>query len=354
MDVFGFTYSHIRYGSNSALVITASSTIVVPTLDTALYDKLMIRLANYPVVTISTSTAQVTATSTVKKIATSTPLTASSTIVKKPWPTNTPYPNSGALLPFDRIVAYYGNFYSGALGVLGAYPPDVMVQHLMVEVQKWQAADPDTHVVPALDYIAVVAQGAPGSDGTYRTRMPAVEIQKAVDLAQTIDGVVILDVQVGKSTLEQELPELENFLALPNVELAIDPEFSMKNGNAPGTVVGTFDADDVNYAVGYLADIVKEYNLPPKILIVHRFTKNMVTHYANIHPLPEVQVVVDMDGYGTPAQKTKVYNLVVTQEPVQFSGLKLFYKNDVAHDGVMLTPQDAMSLQPRPSFIQYQ
>ena len=30
-----------------------------------------------------------------------------------------PYPNPGALLPFHRIVAYYGNFYSTHMGVLG-------------------------------------------------------------------------------------------------------------------------------------------------------------------------------------------------------------------------------------------
>src|SRR3989344_8178909 len=38
------------------------------------------------------------------------------------WPVkNLPYPNDGAILPFNRIIAYYGNLYSRKMGVLGEY-----------------------------------------------------------------------------------------------------------------------------------------------------------------------------------------------------------------------------------------
>lgn len=339
-------YSQIKSVADFAIATTTSPQIVVPTLDKTLYDQMMIRLANYPVKKVATSTTKLMATSTI--------YAATLAMIKKPWPVGAPYPNAGAILPFNRIVAYYGNFYSGALGVLGQYPPEEMLQHLMSEVKKWQAADPETHVIPALDYIAVVAQGAPGPDGMYRTRMPASQIQEAIDLANTVNGLVILDVQVGRSTLEKEVPLLAPFLKLPNVELAIDPEFSMKNSEVPGRAIGTFDATDINYVAEYLAQIVTKYHLPPKVLIVHRFTEDMVTNYKNIHLLPEVQVLIDMDGYGTVAQKTKAYRLVITDEPVQFAGLKLFYKNDIAHGGRLMTPEEVMALQPRPSFIQYQ
>jgi hypothetical protein len=39
------------------------------------------------------------------------------------WPVRSAYPNPGAILPFNRIVAYYGNLYSRNMGVLGEYPP---------------------------------------------------------------------------------------------------------------------------------------------------------------------------------------------------------------------------------------
>src|SRR5580704_8653930 len=46
------------------------------------------------------------------------------------WPVRTAYPNVGAILPFKRIVAYYGNLYSKQMGVLGEYPPKEMLQRL--------------------------------------------------------------------------------------------------------------------------------------------------------------------------------------------------------------------------------
>ena len=46
------------------------------------------------------------------------------------WPVKAAYPNAGAILPFKRIVAYYGNFYSKQMGVLGEYPPKEMLARL--------------------------------------------------------------------------------------------------------------------------------------------------------------------------------------------------------------------------------
>ena len=88
----------------------------------------------------------------------------------------------------------------------------------------------------------------------------------------------ILDVQVGLSNVQTEIPLLEPYLKLPQVNLSLDPEFAMHNGQKPGTVIGTMDASDINYAADYLANIVKVNNLPPKILVIHRFTQSMVTH----------------------------------------------------------------------------
>jgi hypothetical protein len=166
---------------------------------------------------------------------------------------------------------------------------------------------------------------------------------------------VILDVQVGLSTLQVELPILERYLKMPQVHLAIDPEFSMKHGEKPGSVIGTMSSADVNYAANYLAQLVRDNNLPPKILVVHRFTEEMVTGYKSITPLPEVQIVMDMDGWGSPAKKNGTYQRVIYPEPVQFTGLKLFYKNDLLPPSTrMLTKDEALHLRPIPSFIQYQ
>ncbi len=279
---------HLSLNSTAVYVRTDAKTASIPVshiLTTAekvtYYDKL-IKIANYP---------------------TSTPRTASST--PNLWPAKIIYPNKDAVLPFKRMIAYYGNFYSKGMGVLGQYPPQEMLQKLEDEVRKWQIADPSTPTIPAIDYIAIAAQGSPGSDGKYRARMPSDQIEHAIELASRVNGLVVLDIQVGLSNLETEIPLLEEYLKLPQVELAIDPEFSMKTGAKPGTVVGTFNAADINYAAGYLANLVRENDLPPKVLIVHRYTQAMVTNYKNIAPLPEVEIVMDMEGWGAPPAKVK-------------------------------------------------
>ncbi|MVN20971.1 hypothetical protein [Mucilaginibacter arboris] len=272
------------------------------------------------------------------------------------WPVaKTPYPLTGAILPYKRVVAFYGNLYSKRMGILGELPPKEMLKKLDGEVKTWEKADPSTPVIPALHYIAVVAQGDGGKDGKYRYRMPFKQIDSVLTLAKTRNALVFIDVQVALSTIRAELPLFENYLKMPNVHFAMDPEFSMKTGARPGTKIGTYDADDVNYVSDYLAKLVKQNNLPPKILIVHRFTQGMVTNYKNIKLHPEVQLVMDMDGWGEPELKKGTYRNHIYKEPVQFTGFKLFYKNDLKKaPNHMMTPGEVLALKPKPIYIQYQ
>jgi len=309
----------------------------LPVLDTGAYDKIMWELANNGI-----------------PYASSTEIMASTTAKKPIWPHKAAYPLPGALLPFNRIVAYYGNFYSTRMGILGEFDEGTVLAKLRSQIAEWEVADPKTPVVPAIEYIAITAQESP-VDGTYRARMPHDQIDKATAMAEKIDGIVILDLQVGLSTLPQELPLLEKYWKMPQVHMALDPEFSMKTGDRPGTVIGSFNAADINYAAGYLAKLVQENNLPPKILIIHRFTQAMVKNYEAIKPLPEVQMVMVMDGWGSPIRKIGTYQAFIQPEPVQFTGFKIFYKNDMKPPSTrLLTPSELLELTPRPIFVQYQ
>jgi hypothetical protein len=271
------------------------------------------------------------------------------------WPVKTAFPLDGAILPFNRIVAFYGNLYSKKMGILGELPKKDMLDKLKMEVAAWQKADSSTHVIPALHYIAVTAQGSPGKGNKYRLRMPLKQIDSVISIAREINALVFIDIQVGHSTLQEEIPQFEKYLKMPNVHLGIDPEFSMKGGQKPGTVIGTFDAADINYASGYLANLVKQNNLAPKILIVHRFTQGMVTNYRQIRIQPEVQVIMNMDGWGHQARKISTYKLYIHKEPVEFTGFKLFYKNDLREaKSHVMSPGEVLNLKPRPIYIQYQ
>ena len=271
------------------------------------------------------------------------------------WPVKTPYPLAGAILPFNRVIAFYGNLYSKRMGILGELPKDSMFNKLKEEVNNWQKAEPGLPAIPALHYIAVTAQQAPGKDGKYRLRMPFHQIDTIMNWAKEIDALVFVDIQIGHSTLGDEVPQLEKYLSQPGVHLGIDPEFAMQPGIAPGKKIGTFDAKDINVAIDYLAELVKKNNLPPKMLVIHRFTQGMVTNYKEIKIVPEVQVIMDMDGWGDKVLKRSTWLRYIYREPVQYAGFKIFYKNDTKKDkNALYQPEELVKFTPKPIYIQYQ
>lgn len=261
---------------------------------------------------------------------------------------------TGYILPKKRILAYYGNPHSKKMGVLGEYPKDEMLRKLDDETKNWEKAD-SLPIQQALHLVATSAQGSPGKDGKYRMRMSDKTILKVIRWAAEHNAICFLDIQVGLADLKPELEHMEKFLKLPYVHLGIDPEFSMKTGARPGTKIGTYDAADVNQAVQFLSRIVKENKLPPKILIVHRFTQRMITNYQQIKLDPNVQIVMNMDGWGPPVLKKDSYHDYIQKEPVQFTGFKLFYHNDIKRPPHhLMTPAEVLVVNPKPVYIQYQ
>ena len=270
------------------------------------------------------------------------------------WPVKGPAPKAGAILPAKRIVAYYGNPNSKRMGALGEYEPQDMLRRLDREVAQWNAADPKHPVQPALHLVAVVAQGSAGADNMWRRRETDAMIQKVYDWARSRNAILFLDIQTGWSDYRSELPPLMKWLEKPDIHLGIDPEFNMQEGVRPGAKIGTISAEEINYVSGELARLVREKNLPPKVLVVHRFTRPMVKGYRNIKLDPNVQIVMHMDGWGGPWLKYDSYKDYVIQEPVQYTGFKLFYHNDTKKGDKLLTARELVRLVPAPLYIQYQ
>ena len=271
------------------------------------------------------------------------------------WPVKCPPPLPGSVLPEHRIVAYYGNPLSKKMGALGEFPKDDMLRRLKMEAAKWEKADPCHPVQPALHLIAVVAQGVPGKAGKYRMILPDNIIDQVYGWARESHAIMFIDIQTGHDNIRTVLPRFEWLLKNPDVHLGMDPEFNLiKSGKIPGTKIGTYDASDINYASGFLRDLVKKYNLPPKVFIVHRFTRNGVTNARKIALHPEVQMVMNMDGWGAPWLKRDSYKSYVVAEPVEYTGFKLFYHNDTKKGNPLLTPKEVLRLDPQPLYIQYQ
>ena len=267
--------------------------------------------------------------------------------VQPPMPPALP----GSLLPAHRIVTYYGNPLSRRMGILGEIEVDAMMARLERTAAEWQQADSTTRVLPGLELVATVASNQPGASGLYRTRMRDTLIERVIGWAERKKWQVILDIQVGHGDVKAEVERLLPFLDKPYVHLALDPEFDLQAPVVPGKKIGSTDATDINVALQVIGDYVTAKKLPPKILLVHRFTGPMVTHYKQIKLDPRVQLVMVMDGFGSPVLKVGSYKRHIRREPVQYAGFKLFYKNDKP----IMSPREILAkLVPIPYVIIYQ
>ena len=149
--------------------------------------------------------------------------------------------------------------------------------------------------------------------------------------------------------MADEVEYLRPWLEQPEVYLALDPEFDMAPGQAPGQVLGHTLASDVNHAIGVLEEIITSRGLPPKVLLVHQFIQSMLPDKGEIGDSPVVDVVLVMDGFGSQAVKLGSYNAVMGQ-PLEYPGIKLFYD----HDSGLFTPEQVMVIDPIPALVSYQ
>jgi hypothetical protein len=76
----------------------------------------------------------------------------------------------------------------------------------------------------------------------------------------------------------------------------------------------------------------------------------MVTNYRQIRPDPRVQVAMIMDGFGSPEAKISKYDTLVADQRVQYTGFKLFYRQDKP----VMTPKQVLDLEPSPMVVIYQ
>lgn len=254
------------------------------------------------------------------------------------------------VLPNNRVLAYYGHPSTPLMGILGEYSKEDLRDVLREEAAAYEAADPDTPVVMAFELIATVAQPDPGSDGTYVLYTGDEWIQEYVDFTAENDMLLILDVQIGHSTIRDEVARIWQWLQYPHVHLALDPEFATAPDYAPGEIIGGVDGNHINIAIEMLSELVLANKLPPKMLIVHQFDTVMIYNKEDILPLPGVDFVLDMDGWGTIEAKTGNYNHFVANELVQYGGFKLFYQQDIP----VMTAEQVVSMQPPPLVVIYQ
>ena len=261
----------------------------------------------------------------------------------------------GGLLLFDagfsrRMVAIYGHPSGPGLGVLGEQSPDEGVERLRSIAEGY---DPDGSVVlPTFEIIATVASAGAGDDGDYSAETTRDVIRPWIETAAANDMYVVLDLQPGRTDYLTQAKIYEEFLRLPHVGLALDPEWRLKPHEVHLRQIGTVDAAEINEVVEWLAGIVREEALPQKLLILHQFRLQMITNRHQVETPPELAVLVHMDGQGPLSAKYDTWNLLTRQPDADqfYWGWKNFYDEDIP----TANPEQVLIVAPTPVFVSFQ
>jgi hypothetical protein len=261
-------------------------------------------------------------------------------------------PGGGQVLfPGRRFVALYGHPGDPVLGVLGEQPVGEAVTRAQRLAAEYDSLV-DEPVIPAFEIITTVASASAGPTKDYSRRAPIDKLRPWIDAAREAGAYVVLDLQPGRTDFLTQAKEYEELLTEPHVGLALDPEWRLAPDQKHLEQIGSVDAAEVNGVVEWLADLTAKHRLPQKLLILHQFTIRMIGDRNSIHTgRDELAVLIHVDGFGTPAEKSNTWNALQFDPPPDvWWGWKNFYDEDQP----TFTPQRTVAVSPSPVFISYQ
>ncbi|WP_238635804.1 cell wall-binding repeat-containing protein [Corynebacterium propinquum] len=257
----------------------------------------------------------------------------------------------GLVFPGRRMIALYGHPAGPALGVMGEMPPEEAIRHAHDLADQYQHLD-DQPVIPAFEIIATIAAAQPGPHGLYTNYTDEAELQPYIDAAVADGGYAFLDLQPGRESLLEQAKHYEELLKQPYVGLALDPEWKLGPNEEPLQQVGHVDAAEINEVADWLAELVRENNLPQKGLMVHQFQHQMIRNREAVNTNhPELGFVLHADGHGPQEEKFATWDMVRNDLS---DGWYMAWKNFIDEDTPTFTPEQTYEINPRPWFVSYQ
>jgi hypothetical protein len=269
---------------------------------------------------------------------------------KKP-PPPPELPRGGrSIFPQFRVVAFYGAPQDAELGELGIGKPAQMAKKLERVGRRYRRGR--RPILPAFELISTVASGAPGPDRRYSYRQPHKVIDRYLKAARAAKAILILDIQPGYVDFMKDVRALRRYIEQPDVSIALDPEWKVPEGTIPGQVIGSTTAQDVNRVSAYMSRIVREKQLPQKLLVVHQFTDDMIQNKAALQQPPGVALTLNVDGFGDQPNKISKYNSFSRPQTSRrfHPGFKLFYREDTN----LMSPRQVLRLRPQPELVVYE
>jgi hypothetical protein len=261
-------------------------------------------------------------------------------------------PGGGQVLfPYRRLVALYGYPGNPVLGALGHQDLTASIARVRALARLYQPLS-GVRVVPTFEIIATVAEGSPGPDGSYSYETPVAVLRQWVSQATAAGLYVVLDLQAGRANLLAQAMHYRSLLSLPDVGLALDPEWKLQPGQQPLRQIGSISSAQVNAVANWLALLTARNHLPQKLLVLHQFELSMIGAEARLDTRhDDLAIVIHMDGQGTPADKQQTWKAIIGAAP---KGVFFGWKNFFVKDHPMLTPKQTMARTPKPVMISYQ
>jgi len=250
------------------------------------------------------------------------------------------------ILPANRVVALYGAPQMSQTA-LGMRSPPAAAKKLAAQSKPYGTLG-SRPVLGAFDLVSVLATAGAGSDGMYRQEQSSEILDIYLAQARTSGLHLMLDVQPGRSTFSDEAQALTPWLLQPDVDLALDPEWNVGPRGIPGQTPGKVGPRQINQVIRQLSAMVRENDLPPKLLVIHQFRRGMIRGKDRIKPRRGVQVVLNFDGIGSPSAKAAGY--AALSSPPLFNGFSLFYLRDTP----LMKPGSILALEPEPDLLLYQ
>lgn len=252
------------------------------------------------------------------------------------------------IFPEYLLYGYSGHPTAQALGRLGIGDLDERVEEIS---EGGEAYAGDRTVMPVLELIATMVHATPGEDGTYRTREADSVVEDYLAAARRHDGMLLLNIQPGRSSMLEEVQHWEEFLTEPDVGVALDPEWDIAEGQVPGEVYGETAGSELDDVSAYLAELVEENDLPQKVMVYHQVHRGVVTDPEDLRERDEVVVINSVDGIGAPGDKIDTYDAIMQDRPdFVVPGFKLFFEED-AELGPLMTPEEVVGLDPVPEYV---
>jgi len=263
-------------------------------------------------------------------------------------------PGGGFLVLPRILVALYGHPGNTGLGSLGEQSAEAAASRIQAMATTFDRATAPS--LPAFEIIASVASRGPGADGNYSYAWGSEVIQPWIDVAAQNDIYVILDLQPGRGDFLTQAMKYEEMLLNPHVGLALDPEWRLEADQVHLAQTGHVEAAEVNAVVDWLADLVRQHNLPQKVLLLHQFQEQMLRDRETIESRPELQIIIQMDGFGAFVTKRATWSTITSgweTHPWQW-GWKNFYDPALDSPGGGQTPAELFQMEPQIVYVSYQ